>query len=114
MLWSQVGRSIDTNNGLHTLRNGPCLMYSLLQVGHMFQLDTRYSETLQALYSGPGGKGPLVMGSYGLGLTRILAAGLEALSLPDQLRWPPLLAPYTLVIITPKVLQYSSICFDRQ
>uniref|UniRef100_A0A1B6DP72 Probable proline--tRNA ligase, mitochondrial n=1 Tax=Clastoptera arizonana TaxID=38151 RepID=A0A1B6DP72_9HEMI len=74
-----------------------------IEVGHTFMLGTRYSEPLKALYSGPEGKAPLVMGSYGLGLTRILAASLEILSLEDQLRWPALLAPYKCIIITPKV-----------
>lgn len=69
----------------------------------MFQLDTRYSAPLQALYTGVSGRLPLVMGSYGLGVSRILAASLEVLSLSDQLRWPAVLAPFTLVIVTPKV-----------
>uniref|UniRef100_A0A1B6HIW0 Probable proline--tRNA ligase, mitochondrial n=1 Tax=Homalodisca liturata TaxID=320908 RepID=A0A1B6HIW0_9HEMI len=94
-----------------TNENGPCEHCGSnniseskgIEVGHMFILDTRYSAPLQATYTGAdGGRQPLVMGSYGLGLTRILAAGLEVLSLPDQLRWPPALAPYTLIIITPK------------
>ena len=45
----------------------------------------------------------LIMGCYGLGLTRILAASLEALSLPTELRWPLAIAPYKVCIITPKV-----------
>jgi len=45
----------------------------------------------------------LIMGCYGLGLSRILAASLEALSLPTELRWPLCLAPYKACIITPKV-----------
>jgi prolyl-tRNA synthetase len=45
----------------------------------------------------------LQMGSYGLGMTRILAAGVEVLSLPDEMRWPTALAPFTVCIIPPKV-----------
>lgn len=42
------------------------------------------------------------MGSYGLGLTRILAASLEVLSLEQELRWPQALAPFHIVILPPK------------
>jgi len=46
------------------------------------------------------------MGSYGLGMTRILAAGIEVLSLPNEIRWPIALAPFTVCIIPPKVFQF--------
>lgn len=73
-----------------------------IEVGHTFLLGTKYSEPLNAYYASPKGKKVLYMGSYGLGLTRILAACLEVISLPDEIRWPQLLAPYLLLIITPK------------
>lgn len=73
-----------------------------IEVGHTFVLGTRYSKPLNACYVGPKGKELLYMCCSGLGLTRILAACLEAVSLPDEIRWPQLLAPYLLVIIPPK------------
>lgn len=66
-------------------------------------LGTKYSKPLNAYYVGPKGKELLYMCSFGLGLTRILAACLEMISLPDEIRWPQLLAPYLLAIIVPKV-----------
>jgi len=45
----------------------------------------------------------LQMGSYGLGMTRILAGGIEVLSVPNEIRWPTALAPFTVCIIPPKV-----------
>lgn len=44
----------------------------------------------------------MVMGCYGLGLTRLLAASLEVLSTDEDLRWPKPLAPYTVCVIPPK------------
>ena len=43
------------------------------------------------------------MGCYGLGVTRILAAALEVLSSEEEIRWPPVIAPYQVCIITAKV-----------
>ena len=45
----------------------------------------------------------LQMGSYGLGMTRILGAAVESLSVSDGLRWPLAFAPYIVCIIPPKV-----------
>ncbi|XP_046386144.1 probable proline--tRNA ligase, mitochondrial isoform X3 [Ischnura elegans] len=79
-----------------TERNG-------IEVGHTFVLGSRYSEPLEATFKGIDGKTtPLQMGSYGLGMTRILAAAIETLSPYDEIRWPISLAPYTVCIITPK------------
>lgn len=49
------------------------------------------------------------MGSYGLGLSRILAASVEVLSNEQEMRWPEILAPYTVLILPPKVSLSSNI-----
>lgn len=43
------------------------------------------------------------MGSYGLGLSRILAASTEVLSKETEMKWPDVLAPYNVIILPPKV-----------
>lgn len=43
------------------------------------------------------------MGSYGIGLTRLIAAAIEILSLEQEMRWPDVLAPFSVVVIPPKV-----------
>ncbi|XP_011301330.1 probable proline--tRNA ligase, mitochondrial [Fopius arisanus] len=75
---------------------------SAIEIGHTFLLGTKYSEVLQATVHTQGSEIPLVMGCYGLGLTRLLAASLEILSTNEDLRWPKALAPYTVCIIPPK------------
>ena len=50
----------------------------------------------------------LYMGCFGIGVTRLLAASLEVLSTPDQLRWCPLLAPFQVCIIPQKVCSNCS------
>ncbi|PNF23894.1 putative proline--tRNA ligase, mitochondrial [Cryptotermes secundus] len=74
-----------------------------IEVGHTFLLGTKYSVPLKARFTTVEGKSDfLQMGSYGLGMTRILAAGVEVLSLPDEMRWPIALAPFTVCIVPPK------------
>ncbi len=46
---------------------------------------------------------PLVMGCYGIGTTRLLAAVIEVLSTNDEIRWPKLIAPHQICIIPQKV-----------
>ncbi|KAL0853168.1 hypothetical protein ABMA27_012927 [Loxostege sticticalis] len=74
-----------------------------IEVGHTFILGTRYSGPLKANYIPPSGPPqPLIMSCYGIGITRLLAASLEALSSEKSMRWPRAIAPYSAVIIGPK------------
>lgn len=52
-------------------------------------------------------KNNLIMGSYGLGLSRIIASSVETLSLKDELRWPRSIVPFSGVIIPPKVRVFN-------
>ncbi|KAK5650555.1 hypothetical protein RI129_001584 [Pyrocoelia pectoralis] len=74
-----------------------------IEVGHTFLLGDKYSKALMANYFNEKRRSvPLQMGSYGLGVSRILAAAIEVLSQEQEMRWPLLLAPYTVIIIPPK------------
>ncbi|XP_059055045.1 probable proline--tRNA ligase, mitochondrial isoform X2 [Achroia grisella] len=74
-----------------------------IEVGHTFVLGARYSEPLGAHVVPPSGPAaPLVMSCYGIGITRLLAASVEALSTEKVLRWPGKIAPYSTIIIGPK------------
>ncbi|XP_012288887.1 probable proline--tRNA ligase, mitochondrial [Orussus abietinus] len=73
-----------------------------IEVGHTFLLGTKYSEPLNATCIDHGERKHLVMGCYGLGLTRIIAATVELLSTELELRWPKHLAPFNVCIIPPK------------
>lgn len=73
-------------------------------MGHTFLLGDKYSKPLNATYLSPDAT-PIVlqMGSYGIGMSRILAASVEVLSLEQEMRWPDALAPYSVIIIPSKV-----------
>ncbi|ENN82011.1 hypothetical protein D910_01763 [Dendroctonus ponderosae] len=76
---------------------------SAIEVGHTFLLGDKYSKPLKSVYLNENGKPEdLQMGSYGIGVSRILGAVLECLSSEEELRWPDSIAPYNVVIITPK------------
>src|SRR5262249_45147047 len=72
-----------------------------LEVGHIFKLGTRYSVALGATVLTPDGEQtPLVMGCYGIGLGRIMAAAVELLHDQDGIIWPPSIAPFAATVLT--------------
>jgi prolyl-tRNA synthetase len=72
-----------------------------IEVGHVFKLGTKYSKAMRAVYLDANGKEQLmVMGCYGIGIGRTVAAAIEQNHDADGIVWPLPLAPYS-VIITP-------------
>lgn len=71
-----------------------------IEVGNIFKLGTRYSEPLGATYLDPDGKEhPIVMGSYGIGPARIVAAAIEQGADNDGIVWPASIAPWTIEVV---------------
>ncbi|XP_038122389.1 probable proline--tRNA ligase, mitochondrial, partial [Culex quinquefasciatus] len=74
-----------------------------IEVAHAFILDDKYSKTMGAKFLAQNGKPEtLQMGCYGIGVTRLLAAGVEVLSGEKDIRWPFALAPFKVCLIPPK------------
>lgn len=74
-----------------------------IEVGHTFSLGTFYSSALSAKFSEANNTlQPPYMGSYGLGVTRIIGASVECLSTRDMIQWPQSLSPFTVCIIPAK------------
>jgi len=70
-----------------------------IEVGHVFQLGTRYSEDMKATYLDEGGKPQLMqMGCYGIGVTRILGAAIEQNFDERGIIWPDAIAPFQVVL----------------
>src|SRR3569623_944015 len=70
-----------------------------IEVGHVFQLGTRYSEDMKATYLDETGKPQLMqMGCYGIGVTRILGAAIEQNFDDKGIIWPASIAPFEAVI----------------
>ncbi len=71
-----------------------------IEVGHIFQLGTKYSEAMGATVQSPDGKNQLLaMGCYGIGITRIVAAAIEQNHDDAGIIWPAPLAPFDVVLV---------------
>jgi prolyl-tRNA synthetase len=89
----QEGNEAPDGSGKVTLKRG-------LELGHIFKLGTRYSEALQVRLQDKDGKMKLViMGSYGIGIERLLAAIAETHSDDRGLVWPKTVAPFEAVLL---------------
>ena len=70
-----------------------------IEVGHVFQLGTRYSEAMKCTYLDENGKAQaMVMGCYGIGVTRLLGAAIEQGHDDKGIIWPITMAPFEVVI----------------
>jgi prolyl-tRNA synthetase len=79
----------------------PLRIRRAIEVGHVFKLGTKYSESLGALFLDVSGRQqPAIMGSYGLGIPRTLQAIIEYSHDKDGIIWPLSVAPYA-ICITP-------------
>jgi prolyl-tRNA synthetase len=75
-----------------------------IEVGHVFQLGTKYSESLGATFlDADGRERPYIMGCYGIGLNRIAAAAIESFADEDGIVWPPAIAPFQAVVMPLKL-----------
>jgi len=71
-----------------------------IEVGHVFSLGTRYSKPMKCNFLGSDGKeAPMIMGCYGIGITRIAAAAIEQHHDEKGIAWPVPLAPFELHLL---------------
>ncbi|MGK2937947.1 MAG: proline--tRNA ligase [Solirubrobacteraceae bacterium] len=78
----------------------PITIEPAIEIGNIFKLGTRYSEPLGATYLDEHGKEQLVvMGSYGIGPARIVAAAIEQYADEQGISWPRALAPWDVEVI---------------
>ena len=71
-----------------------------IEVGHIFQLGTKYSQAMKATVQGEDGQNHvMIMGCYGIGVSRIVAAAIEQCHDERGIVWPEAIAPFSVVII---------------
>jgi prolyl-tRNA synthetase len=79
---------------------GALSLQTAIEVGHIFKLETQYSEPLGATYLDEDGKEKtLIMGSYGIGPARTMAAVIEQHHDDDGIKWPGSVAPYDVHVV---------------
>ena len=80
--------------------NGTILFAKGIEVGHVFKLGTRYSEAMEATFLDENGRSkPMIMGCYGIGVSRTMAAIAEQFNDENGLLWPRNIAPFDLHLI---------------
>ena len=71
-----------------------------IEVGHIFKLGTKYSEAMGALFVDENGQEkPMIMGCYGIGVTRVMAAAVEQNHDENGIIWPVEIAPFEVIVI---------------
>ena len=71
-----------------------------IEVGQVFKLGTKYSESLNGTYLDQNGRpNPYIMGSYGIGVSRTLAAAIEQFHDENGIIWPRAIAPFEVVVV---------------
>ncbi|MCW5312590.1 proline--tRNA ligase [Nostoc sp. KVJ3] len=75
-----------------------------IEAGHIFQLGTKYSQTMGATYTNEQGEEkPLVMGCFGVGVSRLAQAAVEQSYDKDGIIWPAAIAPYHAIVTIPNI-----------
>ena len=75
-----------------------------IEVGHIFNFGTKYSKPMNAVVAGPGGEPvPVEMGSYGIGVSRLMGAIIEASHDDNGIIWPDAVAPFNVGLVNLKV-----------
>ncbi|MBD2693789.1 proline--tRNA ligase [Anabaena catenula] len=75
-----------------------------IEAGHIFQLGTKYSEAMGATYTNEQGEEkPLIMGCYGVGVSRLAQSAVEQSYDKDGIIWPVAIAPYHAIITIPNI-----------
>ncbi len=91
-------RSVEA--GDLTPTGDPIEIETAIEIGNIFKLGTRYSEPLGATYLDPDGRErPILMGSYGIGPARIVAAAIEQGADDKGIVWPRALAPWAVHVV---------------
>jgi prolyl-tRNA synthetase len=81
--------------------DGPLDVFKAVEAGHIFKLGTKYSDSMGArVLTSDGQEVPIVMGSYGIGVERVMSAAVELYGDEAGISWPAAIAPFH-VVLTP-------------
>jgi prolyl-tRNA synthetase len=92
--------TVESGDGCPRCADGILAQKRGIEVGHIFKLGTKYSQSLGAQFTGQDQKlHPFIMGCYGIGSSRVVAAAVEQHHDQDGIRWPMSIAPYHCVVV---------------
>ena len=98
--YSVTDEKFDSNDFNKKVKKNDQLQTKGIEVGHIFYFGDKYSKPMNCSVDGKDGKKIFVkMGSYGIGVSRLVAAIIEAKFSNDKMKWPKAIAPFDVVII---------------
>ncbi|HEY3039908.1 MAG TPA: proline--tRNA ligase [Pyrinomonadaceae bacterium] len=96
--WADL-RGVVSGEGCPHCEQGRLEVFKAMEIGHIFKLGTKYSESMGATVLTEEGKPvPIIMGSYGIGVERIITAAIEQHHDADGIIWPKSIAPFNVVV----------------
>ncbi|MBV9958541.1 MAG: proline--tRNA ligase [Acidobacteria bacterium] len=103
--WTDL-RTVSAGEHCPRCETGVLDVYKAMEIGHIFKLGTKYSKSMGAHVLNQDGKEvPIVMGSYGIGVDRIMTAVIEQNHDADGIIWPKSIAPFDCVVTVTNIKQ---------
>src|SRR5260370_15114345 len=103
--WLEL-RAVESGEGCPRCTIGVLEVYKAMEIGHIFKLGTKYSESIGATVLTQDGKEvPILMGVFGIGVERILTAAIEQQHDADGIIWPKSIAPFDVVVTVTNMKQ---------
>jgi prolyl-tRNA synthetase len=103
--WADL-RTVQKGEACANCETGTLDIFKAMEIGHIFKLGTKYSESMGArVLTQEGKEVPIVMGSYGIGVERILSAAVEQSHDADGIVWPRAIAPFDVIVTVTNVKQ---------
>jgi prolyl-tRNA synthetase len=94
-------RTVSEGDRCNACAPGHLKIYRGIEGGHIFVLGTHYSAKMRALFvDDKGAEKPIVMGCYGIGVSRLVATAVEQYNDPDGIVWPMAIAPYQVHVVS--------------
>ena len=105
--WTSL-RTVKAGEGCPNCE-GTLDVFKAVEIGHIFKLGTKYSESMGArVLTADSQESPIIMGSYGIGVERVMVSAIELASDEAGIIWPASIAPFH-VIVTPVNIKDESI-----
>jgi prolyl-tRNA synthetase len=96
--WADL-RTVNSGETCPRCGKGTLEVFKAMEIGHIFKLGTKYSESMGAkVLTADGKEVPIVMGSYGIGVERIITAAIEQNHDADGIVWPRSITPFDVVV----------------
>jgi prolyl-tRNA synthetase len=96
--WADL-RTVNSGEACPRCDQGVLEVFKAMEIGHIFKLGTKYSESMGATVLNADGKEvPIVMGSYGIGVERIITAAIEQNHDADGIIWPRSITPFDVIV----------------